>query len=579
MANTYTIKPGETLPAVAKRYNTTVNAITQANNISNPNQIYAGGALKIPTIATTPAAITIPTVGGQAKANAQAPAPAPTPAPTPAPAQTSVAAKPPALTDWAGKNGIQVAYNNGKVVMTNPSTGQQVSFLSNQGENYGIGDMVNNRHTVTNVEALRTALGMGETTNNGSQEQIDSLISMLQSLGQSQTPSFPVMDYNQARTQAGNELNPDYDAAKRELMRLTDVDLEKRGIYNAPLASGIVTEKSADFESGRQSAINKRAGEIVQQDQENSFQRQQLYLQDRAQRTDALASLLGTLSNRQLSTAEMTGILNGVKTIAAQQLEADKAFKEADLTGYYKNKPTLDREEFNLEKYKTNFSSAVSRLESLGYVSNDADAKILGVARGTQSFQARDAIAERQAAMARLDKQLSAEASIAAADRQAANARARADSALANFNKDLAVWELTGKAPNTPAMKAYGIAPGSAWVPNANDQMNQIQLEDAKKKSNQSKIDKLVDGYAGSLLSVKEKDGYDAATCEAIATIIINNPTKAGALNAYNSYRSALSKEGVDVGKVKSSLEEAFKLGDNFISNQIYDMKRSIGAE
>jgi len=45
---TYTIKPGDTLYAIAVKYGTTVAALASANNIANPNQISVGQVLNIP---------------------------------------------------------------------------------------------------------------------------------------------------------------------------------------------------------------------------------------------------------------------------------------------------------------------------------------------------------------------------------------------------------------------------------------------------------------------------------------------------------------------------------------------------
>jgi len=45
----HTVQPGETLSSIALRYGTTWQAIAQANSLSNPNQIYVGQKLKIPT--------------------------------------------------------------------------------------------------------------------------------------------------------------------------------------------------------------------------------------------------------------------------------------------------------------------------------------------------------------------------------------------------------------------------------------------------------------------------------------------------------------------------------------------------
>ncbi|WP_423190325.1 LysM peptidoglycan-binding domain-containing protein [Alkalibacterium sp. f15] len=50
---TYTVKAGDTLSAIAARYNTTVARIAAANNITNVNLIRVGQVLKIPTTTST----------------------------------------------------------------------------------------------------------------------------------------------------------------------------------------------------------------------------------------------------------------------------------------------------------------------------------------------------------------------------------------------------------------------------------------------------------------------------------------------------------------------------------------------
>lgn len=47
-AQTHTVQPGETLTAIAQRYNVTVSDIVTANNITNPNRVNAGTELIIP---------------------------------------------------------------------------------------------------------------------------------------------------------------------------------------------------------------------------------------------------------------------------------------------------------------------------------------------------------------------------------------------------------------------------------------------------------------------------------------------------------------------------------------------------
>jgi LysM repeat protein len=60
LAATTTVRPGDTLSAIAKRYGTTVAAIAAANGISNPNQIDAGATIQIPGPTPSPAAAPAP---------------------------------------------------------------------------------------------------------------------------------------------------------------------------------------------------------------------------------------------------------------------------------------------------------------------------------------------------------------------------------------------------------------------------------------------------------------------------------------------------------------------------------------
>ena len=56
----YTVQWGDSLSRIAIRYGTTVQAIAQANSIVNPNLIYAGQVLWIPTAYSPPVTPTPP---------------------------------------------------------------------------------------------------------------------------------------------------------------------------------------------------------------------------------------------------------------------------------------------------------------------------------------------------------------------------------------------------------------------------------------------------------------------------------------------------------------------------------------
>ena len=86
---TVTVMPGETLGAIARRFDVTVQEVMSANNISDPRKVRAGQTL------------TIPTFKGVGTGNVPPAAPAyrpPAPATTPAPAQQSEPVTPPPAT-------------------------------------------------------------------------------------------------------------------------------------------------------------------------------------------------------------------------------------------------------------------------------------------------------------------------------------------------------------------------------------------------------------------------------------------------------------------------------------------------
>jgi LysM repeat protein len=60
----HTVQRGETVYSIASRYGTTVDAIAAANNLSNPQTIYVGQKLKIPTSGGSTSSEPPPTEGG-----------------------------------------------------------------------------------------------------------------------------------------------------------------------------------------------------------------------------------------------------------------------------------------------------------------------------------------------------------------------------------------------------------------------------------------------------------------------------------------------------------------------------------
>ena len=58
----YTVQHGDTLSGIARWYGVSVHALAQANHISNPNRIFAGQTLCIPSWAVAAVAVVVATM-------------------------------------------------------------------------------------------------------------------------------------------------------------------------------------------------------------------------------------------------------------------------------------------------------------------------------------------------------------------------------------------------------------------------------------------------------------------------------------------------------------------------------------
>jgi len=85
MAETYRIRPGDTLSHIARRHNTTVEALTQANGLANANAIRAGANLIIPVGDVYEPRATEPVAPRRRPDSGALPQTVPTPRPRPRP--------------------------------------------------------------------------------------------------------------------------------------------------------------------------------------------------------------------------------------------------------------------------------------------------------------------------------------------------------------------------------------------------------------------------------------------------------------------------------------------------------------
>lgn len=371
-------------------------------------------------------------------------------------------------------------------------------------------------------------------TTNLENTQIQNLIKTLQGLG---TNGISTMDYSDAQSQAASQLNPQYSQAAKTLSNSLDLDMEKRGIYNSPLASGIMTEKQSQLSDEKAQAIATLASTIQQNN--NSLSLQQAQLQ-----SDTLSNLLSQLIGKQVSTAELTGKYNGTNTLARDQYETNTKLSEADLTGKYNGQDTL-------AATNQKISQALSSVELLGKVTTQDQAKILGVPVGTATQAARQAAAELQENI----RQFNADYSLKKAQLAASSAATAASNNAQKFSNAMQVWETTGSAP-AGILQQYGVTAGtpfsSEYARSAQGKLDEIN---AQVQINTAEEELQFQNRATNFMKNYGVDRNTAETC----LLTINNATNISDAKKYLSANSStIASSGVNITTATNALNKYY---------------------
>lgn len=444
--------------------------------------------------------------------------------------------------NWTRETGVTV---NGKPIDTS-------KFTLVNGKYYGNSNDINNAllssGVIANqniVPAPQTALVPNQTQAPANQQGFDELMSILMGLVNSPDTAPKYMSTEEARAMAANELNPEFNSAMTELNRLLNIDMEKRGIFNSPLASGIFTDKNAALEASRQAEIAKRTTGIIQQDKADANTAAQLAAQAKNARMDALGSLLNTLSNRELTTAEMTGVINGVKTLAAQEFEETKKMNKiktdlsvAELTGLYNGIPTLAGRDQEVKAWATKLDAAMSEVATFGKVMTKESADVLGVPVGTQSYDAIKAAEDRAFEWKTLMTEISSRNS-------------SSNESSTTLNQDLAMWEIMGIAPDTDNLRAYGVVPGTKWNQSAADKLAEKQA--AKELQSIEEEERFMNQVRGAAQQYRVSEDTAAAL-----VALFENRTRETAFAKFNAQKEALKAEGVDVVFLEKQLNSRY---------------------
>lgn len=371
--------------------------------------------------------------------------------------------------------------------------------------------------------------------NNQESQQIQQLTDLLKQLGSS---GINKMSFNEAQTRAESELNPMYNNAKVTLTDELNKDMERRGIYNSPLASGIMTEKQGSLSNEQAAAIANRANTLIQNDAELSLQEKQL-------QSTTINNLLSQLIGKQISTAELTGYLNGQNTLDRDKYDTDTKLQEGQLTGKYNGQDTL-------AATQTKISSILSAVEMAGKVSTQEQADLLGVPIGTATQAAKQAAAELQESI----RQFNAEMNYKQASLAASISATSASSNAQKFANAMQVWQTTGSAP-AGILQQYGVSEGtefsSEYLRSAQGKLEELQAQ-AELYDAEAEIQ-----FQNRVSSFMKTTGIIDRTSAEGALLAIDATSDAASAKKYaNANKSTLINGGANISVVNDAIDKHY---------------------
>lgn len=198
----------------------------------------------------------------------------------------------------------------------------------------------------------------------------------------------------------------------------------------------------------------------------------------------------------------------------------------------------LQTQQLQLQRQVEQLNAAIERTKISGRVSN-FDAQILGIPAGTPSWQAQDAIAQRQHELDMLSQQLKSQERIAGMSKTSTDNQILMD-----------IWRFTGEAPQ--GLEGYGIKAGTPY--NDRDYSNLLaKLEYEEQSADLEKYHTMMD----ALPEIQKQFGVSKETAQAIYGIW-ENPDRASALADYSSAtgQAVIEELKADKNAVRKAIDQ-----------------------
>jgi hypothetical protein len=315
--------------------------------------------------------------------------------------QQGATEQPNRLKDVASQLGYSVNFDQGSgtVIIINPQTGKAVSFKNGEGQEYGMGGIINDYNVVSDINKLQSALsdgGQQAYKEDNIPQQIDLMKEAQNEFGldsaKLEVPDYSkqinelltgLKDYNKNASAVRDEMlatlrntfgnpfqyDPNTDPALQSAMKYAEnqvmEQMNARGILNSTITGDEMRTAYA---------------EMVPKYQELAFQKYNENIKNQLQYADFLQKI--DSNDYQRYSDFVTNSLDVIKTNSINDLTVAKT----NIESMWNRVEDLQKAEDRKLTAKSNaVTKAIERLKTFGYVLTNEDAIALGVPVGTPS--------------------------------------------------------------------------------------------------------------------------------------------------------------------------------------------------
>lgn len=131
------------------------------------------------------------------------------------------------------------------------------------------------------------------------QDEITSILAQLKELNSTPLPSYATLSLDDAKSQASSQFKSQYDELQRATKGQLDLDAERRGIFNSPLAADMMMQKESQIRGAYDTDVANLAKSLMDTSLNQSLARQQQDIDARNQSVNRLTTLLSALQQER----------------------------------------------------------------------------------------------------------------------------------------------------------------------------------------------------------------------------------------------------------------------------------------